>query len=61
MLSKHAQRKAVKTLNMLKDLAESGDQEQAHIRADEVLCLVLKAYELDKIAEAFEAVPKWYT
>lgn len=38
----------------------SDDPEQAHIRADDVLCEILTEMGYEDIVEAFNIVPKWY-
>ena len=37
------------------------DTEMTHILADEVLCELLKELGYDKVVEAFEDLPKWYS
>lgn len=52
-------------LNRMKYLAESCEKgkigkEEAHISADYILLEILRDCGLEKIADAFETVPKWY-
>ena len=47
-------------LEDMKKLIEDGDTEGAHIKADELLCVVLRAHHEDELVDAYEQVPKWY-
>lgn len=44
----------------LQELEWSGDEEQAHVRADEILCEVLARLGYEDVAAAFKGVPRWY-
>lgn len=41
-------------------LRASADKELAHIKADEILCNVLRAYGQDELVKEFEDMDKWY-
>lgn len=41
-------------------LYKDPDKERAHVHADKILCLSLKAAGLEYIADAFEKLDKWY-
>lgn len=44
-------------LEELKKLENSGDPEEAHARADDLLLVYI---DNKKVTEAFENVPRWY-
>jgi len=48
--------------NKLKEIIKIGeyDPEEAHFRADKVLCEILKELGYGDIVELWEEVPKWY-
>jgi hypothetical protein len=41
-------------------LASQMDPESGHVRADEILCAVLRNCKYTKLVAAFERLPKWY-
>jgi hypothetical protein len=47
-------------LERMRELAESGDHEMAHIEADEILKVVLREQGYDDLVDAYESVGKWY-
>lgn len=48
------------TLAALQDAQAEGDRETWHVKADDALCRLLRGLGYGTIADAFEAVPKWY-
>jgi hypothetical protein len=48
-------------LSRLRELAECDDQEIAHKEADKVLTDFLRALGHGDLAEAFDAIDKWYS
>jgi hypothetical protein len=49
--------KIIEKLHALKDL---GNEEQAHIRADALLCQLLRDLGYADVVEAYEQIDKWY-
>jgi hypothetical protein len=47
-------------IEKLRDIQKGGDQEAAHMDADEVLCDLLKALGHADVIEEYEKVAKWY-
>lgn len=43
-----------------KHVREEYDEEESHIRADELLCQVLKELGYGEGVEIFDNIPKWY-
>lgn len=39
---------------------ERKDKEIAHLRADDLLCALLKELGYSEVVEAWERIPKWY-
>lgn len=44
----------------ISDMAETEDEEVAHMNADALLVEVLRAYGYDRGCDVFENMPKWY-
>lgn len=40
---------------------EVEDTEIGHLRADEVLCDLLRSLDCDAVVDAFEKIDKWYS
>lgn len=50
-------------LHWLREIAAGntyGDQENAHIQADDILCDLLIAAGFDTIVSVYKSIPKWY-
>lgn len=47
-------------LDILEELAKSGDYEMAHSEADDVLCELLASLGFDDVVAAWAKVGKWY-
>jgi hypothetical protein len=47
-------------ISKLKDIQKSGDQEGAHIDADDVLCRLLKELGCEDVVAEYEKISKWY-
>ena len=50
-----------KFLAKLKEWEGDSDPEEAHIKADEILCEALIALGYEDIVEAWDEIPKWYS
>ena len=48
-------------LHRMKALINDDDREEAHIKADRILCKILHAIGFDDVVEAFNEIDKWYT
>ena len=48
------------SLAEMKELASFGDDEQGHIRADDMLCELLVQLGCEDIVDAYKKVHKWY-
>ena len=46
---------------LVKQENEDGDQETAHIEADEILLDLLEDFGASEIVEEFKKLPKWYS
>ena len=44
----------------LKKLQESNDPEDAHERADDILCQLLESMNCEEAVKEFEKIGKWY-
>lgn len=47
-------------IEALEALQKSGDTEASHGEADEILCNFLRALGHGDVADAFDAIEKWY-
>lgn len=52
--------KVAKLSDELKDLMHAYDPENAHVRADEILCELLELLGYKDFVEMFAEVPRWY-
>ena len=49
-----------KTIQDLKAYNSFGDEEIAHVEADNALCKLLEGIGLGEVVKAFELIDKWY-
>lgn len=47
-------------VDRLRQLQGNGDKELQHVRADDVLCDLLKRLGFEAVVDEFEKVDKWY-
>lgn len=47
-------------LHRMKALINDNDKEEAHIKADRILCKILHAIGFHDVVEAFNEIDKWY-
>jgi len=45
----------------MKELTKCNYEEQFHIEADDLMCLLLRQLGYEKGVEVFENTPKWYS
>ena len=49
-----------KYIEELRILQNGGDIEANHLKADDVLCQILKELGLEDVVEEYELIEKWY-
>lgn len=50
----------LRQFNYVLDCVEAGDNETAHLEADQILLRLVRDLGYYNLADQFEAIPKWY-